>query len=271
MDVPDRVLADRSDRALRRLAARLEDEQRRAELDAHQPGPDAARSDARWAIRAARSRATKRASKPTPTVFSIAPSPKDGNLIWTGSDDGYVQVTRDGGKTWKNVTPKDMPDFARISLIEASPFRPGTAYVAANHYQHDDFKPYVYRTDDYGETWTKIVNGVGDRDFRARDPRGHRSARKLLYLGTEHGIYVSFDDGANWQSLKQNLPDTPVHDIKVEERDLVIATHGRGFYVMDNISPLRQWGAQTTSNLHLFKPNDVLRGLDRGARVRLLA
>jgi len=199
-------------------------------------------------------------------VFALAPSPKDGNLIWAGSDDGYVQITRDGGKSWKNVTPKDMPDFARISIIEASPFRPGTAYVAANHYQHDDFKPYVYRTDDYGETWTKIVNGIGDRDF-ARVIREDPQRAKLLYLGTEHGIYVSFDDGANWQSLKQGLTDTPVHDIKVEARDLVIATHGRGFYVMDNISPLRQWGAQTTSNLYLFKPDDVLRGLDRSLAI----
>ncbi len=202
------------------------------------------------------------------TVFTIAPSAKDTNLIWTGSDDGYVFVTRDGGRNWTNVTPKDMPDFARISLIEASPFRPGTAYVAANHYQHDDFAPYVYRTDDFGETWTKIVNGIAPNDF-ARAIREDVTRAKMLYLGTEHGIYVSFDDGANWQSLKQNLPDTPVHDIKVEARDLVIATHGRSFWVMDNIAPLRQWGAQTTSttNLYLFKPNDVLRGLDRALAV----
>ncbi|HTK29638.1 MAG TPA: hypothetical protein VL309_08815 [Vicinamibacterales bacterium] len=202
------------------------------------------------------------------TVFSIAPSAKDANLLWTGSDDGYVFVTRDGGKNWKNVTPKDMPDFARISLVEASPFRPGTAYVAANHYQHDDFKPYVYRTDDYGETWTKIVDGIAPGDF-ARVIREDTTRAKMLYLGTEHGIYVSFDDGARWQPLRQNLPDTPVHDIKVEARDLVIATHGRSFYVMDNIAPLRQWGAQTTStsNLYLFKPGDVLRGLDRALAV----
>jgi photosystem II stability/assembly factor-like uncharacterized protein len=197
------------------------------------------------------------------TIFSIAPSPKDGRLIWTGSDDGYVQVTRDAGGTWKNVTPKDLPDFARISLVEASPFRPGTAYVAANRYQHDDFAPYVYRTDDYGETWTKIVNGVGPRDF-ARAIREDTTRAKLLYLGTEHGIHVSFDDGANWQPLRQNLPDTPVHDIKVEARDLVIATHGRAFYVMDDISPLRQWGANTTANdLTVFTPQDALRGLDK--------
>ena len=195
------------------------------------------------------------------TIFTIAPSPKDGRLIWTGSDDGYVQLTRDGGQTWKNVTPKDLPDFARISLVEASPFRPGTAYVAANRYQHDDFTPYVYRTDDYGETWTKIVNGIAPRDF-ARAIREDTIRARLLYLGTEHGIYVSFNDGANWQSLRQNLPDVPVHDIKVEARDLVIATHGRAFYVMDDISPLRQWGAQTTE-LQLFTPQDALRGLDQ--------
>jgi photosystem II stability/assembly factor-like uncharacterized protein len=199
------------------------------------------------------------------TIFSIAPSPKDGNLIWTGSDDGYVQVTRDGGATWKNVTPKGIPDFARISLVEASPHRPGTAYVAANRYQHDDFGAYVYRTDDYGETWTTIVNGIAPRDF-ARAIREDPARPKLLYLGTEHGIYVSFDDGGTWQSLRQNLPDTPVHDIKVEARDLLIATHGRGFYAMDDISPLRQWGAQT-SELQLFKPQDALRGLDKTLRV----
>ncbi|MGE5242765.1 MAG: VPS10 domain-containing protein [Betaproteobacteria bacterium] len=197
------------------------------------------------------------------TIFTIAPSPKDGNLIWTGSDDGYVFVTRDGGKNWTNVTPKGMPDFSRISLIEASPFRAGTAYVAANHYQFDDLAPYVYRTDDYGQTWTKIVNGVKPRDY-ARAIREDTQRAKMLYLGTEHGIYISFDDGANWQSLDQNLPDTPVHDIKVADRDLVIATHGRGFYIMDDISPLRQWGIQTSDNeLTLFRPQDALRGLDR--------
>ena len=200
------------------------------------------------------------------TIFTIAPSSKDANLIWTGSDDGYVFVTRDGGKTWTNVTPKDMPDFARISLIEASPFRPGSAYIAANHYQFDDFAPYVWKTDDYGQTWTKIVNGVGPKDY-ARAIREDTVREKMLYLGTEHGIYVSFDDGANWQPLKQNLPDTPVHDIKVEARDLVIATHGRGFYVMDNISPLRQWVEEQPNELQLYRPQDALRGLDQALAI----
>jgi len=200
------------------------------------------------------------------TIFTIAPSARDANVIWTGSDDGYVQITRDGGKSWKNVTPKDLGNFARISLIEASPFRAGTAYVAANRYQLDDFKPYVYRTDDYGETWTKITSGVEPNHF-ARAIREDVKRAKLLYLGTEHGIYVSFDDGANWQSLRQNLPDTPVHDIAVEQRDLVVATHGRGFYIMDNIAALRQGGIPTTTNFHLYKPEDALRGLDRSAAV----
>jgi len=200
------------------------------------------------------------------TIFSIAPSPKDAALIWTGSDDGFVFVTRDGGTNWKNVTPPGLGDYARISLVEASPLRPGTAYVAANRYQQDDFKPYVFRTDDYGATWTSITNGVAANDF-ARAVREDPKQAKLLYLGTEHGIYVSWDDGANWQSLRQNLPDTPVHDIAVADRDLVIGTHGRGMYIMDNISALRQGGLQTTSNLHLYKPDDVLRGLDRGLAV----
>ena len=200
------------------------------------------------------------------TVFTIAASARDANIIWAGSDDGYVQVTRNGGTNWKNVTPKALGDFARISLIEASPFRAGTAYVAANRYQQDDFKPYVFRTDDYGETWTSITTGVGANDF-ARAIREDVKRAKLLYLGTEHGIYVSFDDGANWQSLRQNLPDTPVHDIAVEERDLVIATHGRGFYVMDNISPLRQGGLPATSTFQLYKPEDARRGLDRSVAI----
>jgi photosystem II stability/assembly factor-like uncharacterized protein len=200
------------------------------------------------------------------TIFTVAPSAKDGNVIWTGSDDGYVQVTRDGGAAWKNVTPKELGDYARISLVEASPFRAGTAYVAANRYQQDDFLPYVYRTDDYGQTWTKIVTGIAPNDY-ARAIREDIKVAKLLYLGTEHGVYISFDDGANWQSLRQNLPDTPVHDIAVTERDVVIATHGRGFYVMDNVGPLRQGGLQTTTNFHLYRPEDALRGLDRSVAV----
>jgi photosystem II stability/assembly factor-like uncharacterized protein len=200
------------------------------------------------------------------TIFSIAPSPRDERVIWTGSDDGFVQVTRDGGTSWRNVTPSGLGEISRVSLIEASPFRSGTAYVAANRYQHDDYKPYVYRTDDFGATWTAITNGIAANDY-ARAIREDPKREKLLYLGTEHGVYVSWDDGANWQSLKQNLPDSPVHDLVVTDRDIVVATHGRGFYIMDNISPLRQGGIQVTANFKLYKPQDALRGLDRNASV----
>lgn len=201
------------------------------------------------------------------TIFTVAISPKDRNVMWTGSDDGYVHVTKDNKKTWTNVTPKDLPPFARISLVEASPFRAGTAYVAANLYGRGDFAPYVYRTDDHGATWTKIVNGVAPGDF-ARAIREDTKREKMLYLGTEKGIYVSYDDGGKWESLKQNLPVTPVHDIAVTDRDLVIGTHGRGFYVMDNISPLRDRPAALQAGaLHVFMPQVARRGLDSNATI----
>ena len=199
------------------------------------------------------------------TVFSIAPSPRDANVIWTGSDDGYVHVTRDGGGNWTNITPKDLPDFARISLVEASPYRAGSAYVAANRYGRDDFAPYAYRTDDYGQTWTKIVNGVAPRNF-VRAIREDIKREKMLYLGTENGIYVSFDNGDQWSSLRQDLPVTPVHDIAVEQRDLLIATHGRALYIMENIAPLRQTTDETkAAPFHLYQPEPARRGLDNNA------
>lgn len=196
-------------------------------------------------------------------VFTIAPSRQDANTIWTGSDDGWVHVTRDGGTNWDRITPPDLPDFTRISLIEASPHENGVAYLAGNRYQMGDRKPYVYKTADFGKTWQKIVTGIPETDF-ARTIREDPKRRGLLYLGTEHGVFISFDDGAAWQPLSLNLPTTPVHGIVVEERDLVIGTHGRGFYVLDNIGVLRQATPQLTENaLHLFEPLDPMRGRDR--------
>jgi len=200
-------------------------------------------------------------------VFTIAPAPQDINTIWAGSDDGLIHVTRNGGQNWDNVTPKDLPEFARISLIEASPHTIGTAYVAANRYQMDDQKPYVYKTTDFGKSWTKIVNGVKDTHF-ARQIREDHKRKGLLYLGTENGIYVSFDDGGNWQPLQLNLPDTSIQGIQVAERDLVVATHGRSFWILDNIGVLRQATPTiTTENLHLFDPIDPERGLDRNVAI----
>ncbi|MGE5813408.1 MAG: VPS10 domain-containing protein, partial [Acidobacteriota bacterium] len=201
------------------------------------------------------------------TVFTIAPSPLEDGTIWAGSDDGIVNVTRDGGKTWQNVTPPDLPEFARISLIEASPHKAGTAYLAANRYQRADRTPYVFKTADYGKSWTKTAAGIEAGDF-ARAIREDKVREGLLFLGTETGIYVSFDDGGRWQSLKLNLPVTPVHDITIKDNDAVIATHGRSFYVLDNISVLRQLNAQImTSAVHLFAPIEATRSLSRGATI----
>jgi photosystem II stability/assembly factor-like uncharacterized protein len=201
------------------------------------------------------------------TVFTIAPSPVEEGTLWAGSDDGLINVTRDGGRNWQNVTPADLPEFARISLIEASPHAAGTAYLAANRYQRADRAPYVYKTTDYGKTWTKIVEGVAAGDF-ARAIREDKVRKGLLFLGTEKGIYISFDDGARWQSLRLNLPVTPVHDITIKDSDAVIATHGRSFYVLDNISVLRQLDPQVTSStVHLFAPIDATRSLSRGATI----
>jgi photosystem II stability/assembly factor-like uncharacterized protein len=201
------------------------------------------------------------------TVFTIAPSPHDGRTIWTGSDDGLLHLTRDGGKTWDNVTPTDLPEFARISLVEASPHRPGTAYVAANRYQRADRAPYVYRTDDYGKSWTKIAGGLPASDF-ARTIREDVRKAGLLYLGTEHGIYVSFNNGGSWQSLRLDLPVTPVHGIVSTDRDLVIGTHGRSFYILDNAAILRQFTpAIAAEAVHLFDPPDARRAVDRGVPV----
>ena len=197
------------------------------------------------------------------TIFSIAPSRSDAQTIWTGSDDGMVYITRDGGKNWKDITPPGIPNLIRISLIEASPNKPGTAYVAAKNYQADDRRPYAYRTDDYGATWTKIVKGIPENDF-VQAIREDPKRAGLLYAGTEHGIYVSFDNGGEWQSLRLNLPDTQVSDLVIEGDDLVIATHGRSFYILDDITPLRQLSNGVLSTgAHLFTPHPVVRSVNR--------
>ena len=174
------------------------------------------------------------------TIFTVAPSPLDTRVIWAGSDDGLVHVTRDGGASWTDVTPAGLPKFARVSLIDASHFDVGTAYLAAKNYQSDDRAPYLYRTHDFGKSWTKIVSGIRDDDY-THAVREDPTRRGLLYAGTEHGIYVSWDDGATWRSLSLDLPDTQVPDIVVEANDLVIATHGRSLYVLDDIAPIRAW------------------------------
>ena len=192
------------------------------------------------------------------TIFTIAPSRHERDTIWVGSDDGRVHVTRDGGKTWANVTPPDMPEFTRVSLIDASPHAAGAAYLAGKRYQLDDRAPYIWKTSDYGRTWARIVAGIRADDF-VHAVREDPVRKGLLYAGTEHGVYVSFDQGARWQSLSLNLPDTQVADLVVEAHDLVIGTHGRSFYVLDDIDPLRQLAPGVVSGFHLFEPRDAVR------------
>jgi photosystem II stability/assembly factor-like uncharacterized protein len=193
------------------------------------------------------------------TVFSLAPSPLAKGLIWAGTDDGLIQITRDEGKNWTNVTPKDLAEWSRVSLIEASPFDAGTAYVAIDRHQNDDLTPYIYKTSDYGATWSRISTGIPDGAF-VRAVREDPKKKGLLYAGTERGVYVSFDDGAHWRSLQINLPITPIHDLVIKNDDLVLATHGRAFWILDDVSPLRQFADSVAAeDVHLYKPATAYR------------
>ncbi|NNF26606.1 MAG: glycosyl hydrolase, partial [Gemmatimonadetes bacterium] len=200
------------------------------------------------------------------TVFAIAPSFFDPEVIWAGSDDGLVHVTRDGGTNWDNVTPPDAPDFVRINTIEASPTTPGKAYISGIRYLVDDDRsPYIWKTEDYGQSWTKIVNGIPGDDF-IRATREDPERAGLLFAASERTVYVSFDDGANWQSLGLNLPTVQVSDLVVKEDDIVIGTHGRSFWVLENIAPLRQLTDEVAAADHwLFQPAPAVRDIDQGA------
>lgn len=199
------------------------------------------------------------------TIFAMAESPKKAGILWTGSDDGYVQLSIDNGKSWKNVTPKDMPAFARISIIDASAHDPATAYIAALKYKQDDYHPYLYKTSDYGKTWTKITQGIPQDDYM-RVIREDPKRRGLLYAGGEKGMYVSFNDGGNWQPFQLNLPVVPIHDLAIQDNDLVVATHGRSFWILDDLTILHQLTDEVQkSAVHLFKPRPTVRfkaGLD---------
>jgi photosystem II stability/assembly factor-like uncharacterized protein len=193
------------------------------------------------------------------TIFAVAESPVVKDLIWAGTDDGLIQITRDSGKNWANVTPMQIPEWSRISLIDASPFDAGTAYAAVDRHQNDDMHPYIFKTADYGKTWTKITNGIPENTF-VRAVREDPKKRGLLYAGTETGVFVSFDDGANWRSLQLNLPTTPIHDLVVKNDDLVLATHGRAFWILDDLSPLRQFTDDVSKqDVHLYAPATAYR------------
>ena len=180
------------------------------------------------------------------TIYYIAPSPHDSGTIWVGTDDGLVQLTRDGGTTWTNVTPKNIgPGF--VNAIEVSPFDAGTAYMTYDGYKWSDWSPQIYRTTDYGRSWTKLVNGIRDGD-QVRVVRADPVRRGLLYAGTETGAYVSFNEGQRWESLQANLPVVPVTDLQIRDGDLVASTEGRAFWILDDISPLQHSALRVTTS-----------------------
>lgn len=192
-------------------------------------------------------------------IYSIAPSYRNANVIWAGTDDGLIHVTRDGGKTWSNVTPPSVTPWSKIAQLDASHFDDQTVYATVNRFRLDDLHPHIYRTHDGGKTWKEIVAGLPD-DAPVNTVREDPVRKGLLFAGTETTVYVSFDDGDHWQSLRQNLPATSIRDLVVKDSDLVVATHGRSFWILDDITPLRQLTARTAAETaHLFAPAAAFR------------
>jgi hypothetical protein len=196
------------------------------------------------------------------TLYAITESTLERGVIWTGSNDGPFHVTRDNGRTWKDVTPKDLQTGGRVQYIEASPHRRGSAYFAVYRYLLGDFAPYIYRTDDYGATWKRLTDGTNGipADTPTRVVREDPDREGLLYAGTEFGMYISFDNGGHWQPFDLNLPQVPITDIKVHDKDLIVATQGRAFWILDDISPLHQIGPNVaTTAVHAYRPRDGYR------------
>ncbi|MGC2694193.1 MAG: glycosyl hydrolase [Candidatus Angelobacter sp.] len=202
------------------------------------------------------------------TIFAVAESPVKKDMIWAGTDDGLVHLTADGGQHWTNVTPKDLPEWSMISIVEPSHHDANTAYIAVDRHKLDDFRPLIFRTRDSGKNWILVANGIPDGSY-VRSVREDPKSKGLLFAGTETGVYFSADDGGHWQPLKMNLPTVPIHDLEVHGDDLIVATHGRAFWVLDDITPLRQldslaavpemflYTPQTAVRLHL--PTDIER------------
>ena len=190
------------------------------------------------------------------TIFSFVESPHEKGVFWAGSDDGLVHISRDGGENWQNVTPPDLEEWSRVDMIEVSPHDPATAYLSATRYKFDDNRPFLFKTSDYGANWKSITGNLRDYDF-TRCIREDNERQGLLYAGTETGIYVSFDDGENWHSMRGNLPVAPVYDLTIKDDDLVAATHGRSFWILDGLSQLRQVSAEfADEDMHLGEARD---------------
>ncbi|HLI51659.1 MAG TPA: hypothetical protein VKU87_07665 [Thermomicrobiaceae bacterium] len=193
------------------------------------------------------------------TIFAFRESPHEAGVFWAGSDDGLVHISRDGGKSWSNVTPPQLPEWSQINVIEPSPHDAGTVYVTAFRYKHDDYRPFVFKSNDYGESWTAITNGIPDDDY-VRVVREDPNRKGLLYAGTETGLYISFDDGGSWQPFQCNLPVTPIHDLVIKGTDLVAATHGRAFWILDDLTPLYQMHDEISGQAaYLFQPRPTTR------------
>jgi hypothetical protein len=200
------------------------------------------------------------------TIYAFAESPRARGVLWAGSDDGRVHVSRNSGESWENVTPPGYGTFTRTAHIDPSPHDPAVVYVAANRYQQDDFQPYLWKSADYGKTWTAITSGIPATAY-TRVVREDPVRRGLLYAGTEYGVWVSFDDGAKWEPLQLNLPRVSVRDLKVHQNDLIAATHGRAFWVIDDLSPLRQLADSVTRKaVHLFQPSTAVLWWGGGGR-----
>ncbi len=187
-------------------------------------------------------------------IYALAPSPLDRDRIWAGTDDGLIWITTDGGANWSNITPPQLSAWQKVSVLEASHFDPQTAYAAINTLRLDDLRPHLYRTRDGGKTWTEINSGIPPNE-NTNAVREDPKRKGLLFAGTERATYVSFDDGDHWQSLRLSMPATSIRDLTIKENDLAVATHGRGFWILDDITPLRQWSDKVTAgNAFLFEP-----------------
>jgi photosystem II stability/assembly factor-like uncharacterized protein len=195
-------------------------------------------------------------------IFALEVSPHSADVIWAGTDDGRVHISQDNGQTWTEITPREMPEFGTVNRIEVSPHRPGRAFLAVQRYRFDDFAPYVFRTNDHGESWELLTNGRNGipGDHPVRVVREDPDRQGLLYAGTEFGLFVSFNDGRNWQSLQLNLPVTPVTGMQVRHKDLILSTQGRSFWVLDDVTPLHQITDEVASaRMHLYQPRDAYR------------
>lgn len=200
------------------------------------------------------------------TIFALEESPLQEGLLWAGSDDGLIHISRDGGANWQNITPPDMPREGTVNSIDPSPHQPGKATVAVYRYRDNDFRPYIFQTEDYGKSWQKRTGGIPEDHF-VRVVREDPERPGLLYAGTEYGMFVSFDDGRQWQPFQRNLPATPVTDLKVHQNDLVVATQGRSFWIMDDLTPLHQLQKSTArAQAHLYRPDTAYRTQVSGYR-----